>query len=92
MPRFMVERTFPDGLHIPSTGDGAKACLTVVGKNGNEGVTWIHSYVSADKKKTYCIYDGPNEAAIRATAQANGLPVDSVTPVSVLDPYFYHDS
>ncbi|MGB6985626.1 MAG: DUF4242 domain-containing protein [Candidatus Aquilonibacter sp.] len=91
MPRFMVERTFKDGLHIPSNNSGAQACLTVVGKNASNGVTWIHSYVSADKTKTYCVYDGPNEAAIRASAEQNGLPVDSVTAVSVLDPYFYNE-
>jgi len=91
MPRFMVERTFPDGLHIPSNPAGAQACLTVVDKNAGNGVTWVHSYVSADKTKTFCIYDGPNEAAIRASAQATGLPVDSITPVTVLDPYFYHE-
>jgi len=50
----------------------------------------VHSYVSDDKKKTYCIYDGPNEAAIRESAERNGLPVDSVKQVTVLDPYFYH--
>ena len=92
MPRFMVERTFGDGLHIPSNDAGAAACLTVVGKNAGNDVTWVHSYVSADKKKTFCIYDGPDEAAIRASAEQNGLPVDAVTPVTVLDPYFYHDS
>ncbi len=91
MPRYMVERTFSGGLHIPSNETGAAACLNVVGKNGQNGVTWVHSYVSNDKSKTFCIYDGPNEAAIRASAEANGLPVDSVTEVSVLDPYFYHD-
>ncbi|GAC1358221.1 MAG: DUF4242 domain-containing protein [Vulcanimicrobiaceae bacterium] len=91
MPRYMVERTFPEGLHIPTNGTGAQACLSVVGKNGGNNVTWVHSYGSADKKKTYCIYDGPNEAAIRASAEQNGLPVDAVTPVTVLDPYFYHE-
>ncbi len=91
MPRYMVERTFSGGLHIPSTTAGAAACLNVVGKNGENGVTWVHSYVTSDKSKTFCIYDGPNEEAIRASAEANGLPVDSVTEVSVLDPYFYHD-
>ena len=91
MPRFMVERTFPDGLHIPMNEDGSQACMTVVGRNAEDGVTWVHSYVSADKTKTYCIYDGPSEAAIREVATKNGLPVDSVTAVSVLDPYFYRD-
>ncbi|HZV80306.1 MAG TPA: DUF4242 domain-containing protein [Candidatus Binatus sp.] len=90
MPRFMVERTFPNGLNIPSTDAGATACLAVVGNNGTEKVTWVHSYVSKDKKKTFCIYDGPDETSIRKVAQLNGLPVDTVSEVSVLDPYFYH--
>ena len=89
MPRYMVERTFPDGLNIPINDEGAKACGSVVGVNTGEGVTWIHSYVTNDKKKTFCIYDGPNPDAIRRTASRNGLPVDRVTEVSVLDPYFY---
>ena len=89
MPRYMVERTFPKGLHIPTTDSGASACLNVVNNNAQNGVTWVQSFVSTDKTKTYCIYDGPNEAAIRASAQANGLPVDRIQEVRVLDPYFY---
>jgi len=91
MPRFMVERTFPDGLHVPTNPSGTQACLTIVGTNANHGVTWVHSYVTSDKKKTFCIYDGPNEAAIREAAKQNGVPVDTVTQVSVLDPYFYQE-
>lgn len=90
MPRFMVERTFPNGLEVPVTDDGTQACQLVVEKNASSGVTWIHSYVSRDKKKTYCIYDGPSETAIRESAEKNGLPVDEIVPVTVLDPYFYH--
>jgi hypothetical protein len=86
----MVERTFPDGLVIPTNAEGAQVCSLVVDTNGSDHVTWIHSYVSADKKKTYCIYDGPDEAAIRRVAEKNQLPVDSVVPITVLDPYFYH--
>jgi len=90
MPRFMVERTFPDGLVIPINDEGAKVCDLVVNTNDTDHVTWLHSYVSTDKKKTYCLYDGPDEAAIRRVAEKNALPVDSVVPVTVLDPYFYH--
>jgi Protein of unknown function (DUF4242) len=90
MPRYLVERTFKDGLRIPVNTGGKELCQTVVANNASSGVTWVHSYVSADKRKTYCIYDGPNEAAIRETAERNGLPVDSIVPVTVLDPYFYH--
>ena len=60
------------------------------GNNAEVGVTWVHSYVTTDKTKTFCIYDGPDQDAIRRAASSNGLPVDSVAPVSVLDPYFYH--
>ena len=87
--RFMVERTFPDGLSIPQNDEGKTLVSKVVAKNGELGVTWVQSFVTPDKKKTYCIYDGPNEAAVRQAAERNGLPVDAVIPVSVLDPYWY---
>jgi hypothetical protein len=89
MPRYVVERTFTDGLHIPADEQGAKACLTVVDVNASEGVTWIHSYVTPDGSKTYCIYDGPNPEAIRSAAERNSLPVDRISEVRVLDPYFH---
>ena len=89
MPRYMVERTFPDGLTIPMDAGGAQACMSVVGNNATENVTWVHSYVTPDTHKTYCIYDGPSPEAIRKVAELNGLPVDSVSEVRVLDPYFY---
>jgi hypothetical protein len=85
----MVERTFPGGIEIPVTEEGAQACMSVVGTNAGEGVTWVHSYVSEDRTKTFCIYDAPNPDAIRRTAEKNKLPVDRITRVSVLDPYFY---
>ncbi len=89
MPRYLVERSFPDGLRIPVTDVGARVVRTVVANNLKNGVTWVHSYVSDDLKKTFCIYDGPNPEAIRETARTNNLPADSITPVNVLDPYFY---
>jgi hypothetical protein len=89
MPRFIIEREFPDGLAIPINPAGALACLGVVAENSAEGVTWIHSYVSQDKKKTYCVYDAPDPEAIRKAAKRNKLPVDRITSVRVLDPYFY---
>jgi len=89
MPRFLVERTFPEGLHIPVNDNGADVCLTVVGNNAQDGVTWVHSYVTEDKKKTFCIYDAPTPEAIYQVARRNNLPVDHISEVSVLDPYFY---
>lgn len=89
MPRYMVARTFPDGLVVPMTEDGAAAMLRVVDQNAEFGVTWVQSYVSEDKRTTYCVYDAPNPEAIRQAAGCNNLPVDQITKVSVLDPYFY---
>jgi hypothetical protein len=90
MPRYMVERSFPDGLHIPVDADGAQALGGIVATNADEGVTWVHSYVSADKTRTFCVYDAPSPDAIRSVGAKNNVPVDAIHEVSVLDPYFYH--
>jgi Protein of unknown function (DUF4242) len=89
MPRYLVERTFPDGLSIPVDASGATLCRGVVANNAQDGVTWLHSYVSDNRKTTFCIYDAPSPEAVRRTAARNKLPVDRITEVSVLDPYFY---
>ena len=89
MPRYVVERTFPNGLTVPSGAEGAQVCLAVLERNADESVTWLHSYVSEDRQKTFCVYDAPSPEAIRTTAALNELPVDRITKVHVLDPYFY---
>ncbi len=89
MPRYMVERTFPNGLSVPINDAGAAACAAIIGRNGEQGVTWVHSYVSNDRKQTFCIYDAPSPEAIRKVAKQNDLPLDRITEVRVLDPYFY---
>jgi len=63
-----------------------RCCRGVIDHNADEGVTWVHSYVSADKHTTFCIYDGPTPEAIRKTAARNTLPVDQITEVRVLVP------
>ena len=90
MSRFMIERNFPSGLSVPMTPEGAVGCRRIVAMNAEKGVTWLHSYVSPDKTRSYCVYDGPSADAIREAAKLNGLPVGSITEVSVLDPFFYH--
>jgi len=89
MPRYLVERSFPEGLKIPVNDEGARICRTMVQNNMEDDVTWIHSYVSEDGKKSYCAYDAPSPEAIRRSAKRNNLPVDRITKVRVLDPYFY---
>lgn len=89
MPRYVIERTFPKGVQIPQTEVGARVCRGVVANNLREGVTWLLSYVTSDRGKTFCIYEAPSPEAIRSVAEKNGLPVDNITEVSVLDPYFF---
>ena len=89
MPRYIVERVFPEGIAIPVSAEGVAICQEVVARNAELEVTWVHSYVSQDKQTTFCVYDGPSPEAIRGAAERNGLPVDRITQVTVLDPYFY---
>jgi uncharacterized protein DUF4242 len=89
MPRYVVERKFPEGFELPAGDDGAELCMSVVDRNAGSGVTWVHSYVSADRAKTFCVYDAPTPEAIRKTASRNDLPIERITEVRVLDPYFY---
>ena len=90
MPRYIVERTFPDGLAIPVNEEGMQVCKTIIQNNAQDDVTWIQSYVSSDDKtKTFCLYEGPSPEAIRRAAHRNRVPVDRITEVRVLDPYFY---
>ena len=89
MPRYIVQRSFPDGLQIPIAEGGAELCREVVERNAEESVTWINSFVSEDKTRTFCVYDAPTPEAIRRTAAQNDLTVDAITRVTVLDPYFY---
>ena len=74
MPRYLVERTFTDTFDILISSDGARACQTIVATNMEDGVTWLHSYVSADKRKVFCIVDGPSPEAIRRAVLPTHIP------------------
>jgi hypothetical protein len=81
VPKYIVERTF-------SAADGRLvADAAIARRNAALGVTWLHSYVSRDRRTTFCVYDAPSAEAIRATAFANDLPVDGITEVRLMDPY-----
>lgn len=90
LPRYLVERTFPEGLEVPPGREGQKLLFSIIACNSDRHVTWVHSYVSVERGKTFCVYDAPNPEAVRLTARSNGLPVDRITEISVLDPYAYH--
>ncbi len=89
MSRYLVERTFPDGLNIPIDDIGVAECRKIIASNAEDGVTWIHSYVATDRRRTFCIYDGPTPEAVRRAASRNKLPISQITEVRILDPYFY---
>lgn len=89
MPRYLVQRTFTDGLRFPIDPTGRSAVDDIAAGNMAHQVTWVHSYVSDDDATTWCIYDAPSPEAIRAAAGDTHLPVDSIRRVTVLDPYFY---
>jgi hypothetical protein len=78
--RYLIERTFPAGA---LEGLDAATKEKVNSNNASVGVRWVQSYANAAKTKTYCIYEGPSEAAVRKAAELNKLPVDSVTEVPV---------
>jgi hypothetical protein len=89
MPLYVVEREFPDGL-APETGmTSAQALEEDLDRNVQLGVTWLHSYVSEDRRRTFCVYGGPSPEAIRLAADRSRLPIERITQVRVLDPYFY---
>jgi Protein of unknown function (DUF4242) len=77
VPIFMVERNFAVALEptlVPADG--------INRINAEEGVRWLYSFLSADKRKTYCLYEAPTPEAIRTAAVRAGLPADVVIEVS----------
>jgi hypothetical protein len=78
--RYLIERTFPKGA-LDGLNTATKEKVNA--NNASVGVRWVQSYANADKTKTFCVYEGPNEAAVRKAATLNKLPVDSVTEVPV---------
>jgi hypothetical protein len=78
--RYMIERTFPAGA-LDGLDSAAKAKVNAT--NSKYGAQWVTSYANSGKTKTYCVYNAADEAAVRAAAKANGIPVDKVTEVPV---------
>lgn len=84
MPRFVIERNFAEQLQV--TKDGAAEIRQI---NDTEGVEWIFSFLSADKKKTYCLYEAPDAEAIRRAAEKAGIPADVITMVDEISPAMF---
>jgi hypothetical protein len=81
MPLFVIERNFAEQLEV--TRDGADEIEAI---NDDVGVSWLFSFLSADKKKTYCLYEAPSPEAIREAAARAGIPADVIVEVSEIKP------
>ena len=87
MPRYLVERTFSAGAGAAADSAAAGCCDAVIRAHGCEGVTWVQSFVTPDRRRSFCIVDAPSPEAIRVAAQVTALPVDRISEVRVLDPH-----
>jgi len=77
MPVFMIERRFADDLDVTTeSADGINRI------NDDEGVRWLYSFLSVDKRKTYCLYEAPSADAIRRAAERAGLPADVIVEMT----------
>jgi Protein of unknown function (DUF4242) len=76
MPLYVIERTFADQLEL--SGDDVKLIEEI---NADEGVRWLFSFLSADRRRTYCLYEAPSPEAIRAAARRGDIPVDAIVEV-----------
>ena len=81
MPLFLIERNFAEQLEV-----SPEAAAGIVRINDDVGVRWLYSFLSTDKKKTYCLYEAPSAELIREAARRNGLPADVVIEVGELRP------
>jgi Nickel responsive protein SCO4226-like len=77
VPWYVVERNFAEQMNL--TTDDAQLIEEV---NASEGVRWLYSFLSADRRQSYCLYEAPSPDAIRAAAQRAGLPADVVVEVT----------
>jgi hypothetical protein len=77
MPLFVIERNFADQLDV--TREDAQQIIAI---NDDVGVKWLFSFLSADKKKTYCLYEAPSAEYIRQAAARSDIPADVIVEVA----------
>lgn len=81
MPLFMIERHFAEQLEV--TREQVAEIQLI---NNDAGIQWLFSFLSADKKKTYCLYEAPNAALIHEAAQRANIPADVIVEVNEMRP------
>jgi hypothetical protein len=78
---YLIERNFAEQVSL--TEEKLEG-VNLVGTE--EGNNWLFSFLSADKKKMYCLYEAPNPDTIRAAAERLGMPADVIVPVDEIRP------
>ena len=81
MPLYVIERAFAEELELSS--DDVRLIDEI---NADEGVRWVFSFLSADRRHTYCLYEAPSPDAIRAAAKRANVPADAIVEVSAASP------
>lgn len=84
MPHYLVEQTFAEQIDISVNEADAGGAAALLGNIACDGVTWLHSYISIDRRRMCCLCAAPTLEAVRRVAQRRGLPVDLITEVWVL--------
>jgi len=77
MPLYIIERNFAEKIDV-----NAEGILAITKINGEVGVNWLFSFLSADKRKSYCLYEAKNPEAIREAARRANVPADVIVEVS----------
>ena len=77
MPTYVIERSFAEQLDL-----GDEDVKLIEEANSEESVRWLFSFLSADRRRSYCLYEAPSAEAILAAARRAGVPVDEVVEVS----------
>lgn len=84
MPLFVIERSFAEQMQLDQEGIDVTEAY-----NNDANLRWLFSFLSADKKKTYCLYEAPDADALFKQAQDLGIPADAVVEVSEVNPQMF---
>jgi uncharacterized protein DUF4242 len=81
MSRYLIERNFGEELRVDKEAIDAIQAI-----NEEEGVEWLYSFVTADQKKSYCLFEAPDAESIAEAARRNNLPADVIVEVGRMSP------
>jgi hypothetical protein len=77
VPLYIIEREFAEQLDL--SGEDVRLIEDV---NADEGVSWVFTFLTADRRRSYCLYEAPSPEAIMAAAERAGTPVSEITEVT----------